>query len=175
MAESIKSYTKKYLTTALFKLMKGKNYNNITISDITKKAGVSRVTYYRNFESKDDIIYQYFISNIEPFNSSITFRPRCKDDYFEIIYHVFEGLKKKKEILDLLISANLEHLLLKFINDSFVDSVRNNHVDNDFIAYGYAGAFFNISIKWIKEQFITPIKEVVNSMYKIVFPDSIIE
>jgi AcrR family transcriptional regulator len=34
-------------------------YDKITVSDITKKAGVARQTFYRNYASKDDIVMQY--------------------------------------------------------------------------------------------------------------------
>lgn len=36
------------ITTAFIELMKVRDYNTITITDITKKAGVSRMAYYRN-------------------------------------------------------------------------------------------------------------------------------
>lgn len=40
-----------------------KNYENITITDIAERAGVTRITFYRNFNTKDDIVKQY-VQNI---------------------------------------------------------------------------------------------------------------
>ena len=42
--------------TALVQLMEKKPYKEITITDITKRAGVSRMAYYRNYETKDEIL-----------------------------------------------------------------------------------------------------------------------
>ena len=49
-----------YITDALLLLMKHKNFNDITIGEITKKAGVNRSTYYRHFSTKESIIKFYF-------------------------------------------------------------------------------------------------------------------
>lgn len=41
---------------ALVQLMERKPYADITITDICKRAGVSRMAYYRNYASKDEIL-----------------------------------------------------------------------------------------------------------------------
>ena len=51
--------TCEYITEALLQLMNKKNYENITITDIAERAGVTRITFYRNFNTKDDIVKQY--------------------------------------------------------------------------------------------------------------------
>ena len=50
---------KESLTDALFKLMSKREFNDITISELSKKAGVSRLSFYRNYNSKEDIIINY--------------------------------------------------------------------------------------------------------------------
>ena len=54
-----KEFTKNCIMDALVQLMHTKDYNDITITDITKRAGVSRMSYYRNYKSKDDILLDY--------------------------------------------------------------------------------------------------------------------
>ncbi|MFV0393506.1 MAG: TetR/AcrR family transcriptional regulator, partial [Coprobacillaceae bacterium] len=48
------------LTESLLLLMETKEYSQISITDIAKKAGVSRMAYYRNFDNKEDILEYYF-------------------------------------------------------------------------------------------------------------------
>ena len=50
---------KECIVTALIELMKIKPYASISITDITNRAGVSRMAYYRNYVSKDDILNKY--------------------------------------------------------------------------------------------------------------------
>ncbi|MDE6142426.1 MAG: TetR/AcrR family transcriptional regulator, partial [Bacilli bacterium] len=52
-------YVDEYIISALFTLMKKKKYEDISITEITNKAGVSRVSFYRNFNSKEDIIKKW--------------------------------------------------------------------------------------------------------------------
>lgn len=47
---------KECIFTSLMLLMEKKDYNKITVTEIAKKAGVSRMAYYRVYGSKEDII-----------------------------------------------------------------------------------------------------------------------
>ena len=49
-------HVKTSIINALIDLMKEKNFDAISVSEITARAGVSRVSYYRNFDSKEDIL-----------------------------------------------------------------------------------------------------------------------
>lgn len=53
--------TREYIATALILLLEEKSYDSISITDISDKAGVSRMTYYRNYNDKDDILVDYFL------------------------------------------------------------------------------------------------------------------
>lgn len=48
--------SKTALAQALLSLLMTRDFNDITIQDITKKAGLSRQTFYTNFEKKEDIL-----------------------------------------------------------------------------------------------------------------------
>ena len=45
-------YTRHYIITALFKLMSDYDYGEISVTDIAKKAGVGRATFYRYLKKK---------------------------------------------------------------------------------------------------------------------------
>ena len=47
---------KKGITMALFSLMHQKSFSDITISEIIRTAGVARVSFYRNYDSKEDVL-----------------------------------------------------------------------------------------------------------------------
>lgn len=50
--------TREYIFQALNQLLRFKHYDQISVCDITTKAGVSRMSFYRNFNSKDDLTMQ---------------------------------------------------------------------------------------------------------------------
>ncbi|MDE5867411.1 MAG: TetR/AcrR family transcriptional regulator, partial [Anaeroplasmataceae bacterium] len=78
MNTSSENYTKYYIVEALFKLMHIKEYHQINVTDITKKAGVGRATFYRYFKTKEDILIYYFDYNKTLFSNEQKFIPRCK-------------------------------------------------------------------------------------------------
>ena len=58
-------FIKECILKSLVSLMKEKEFKDITITEITKKAGVSRMTYYRNYNFKEDILNDYMTTLIE--------------------------------------------------------------------------------------------------------------
>lgn len=69
-----------WIQQALFLLMEDQLWSKITITDIVKRAGLSRLTFYRHFESKEETLLAWF------------------DDLFAK-YH--EELKRQSDILNL--------------------------------------------------------------------------
>ena len=69
------SLVKDCIFTALMLLMEQKDFDDITITEIAKKAGVSRMTYYRTYSSKEDILIQYFNQMAEKLSDTIKEQP----------------------------------------------------------------------------------------------------
>lgn len=59
-AQQIKEDTRSYITTALFQLLKSHDLNDIKVTALVKRAGVSRMAFYRNFDSVEDVLNDYF-------------------------------------------------------------------------------------------------------------------
>ena len=106
-----------YMATALLELMLEKDYTKISIGEIAKKAGVDRSSYYRHFNSKEDIISFFFDmvlrESLEGYTnlSSIDFTL-----YIHSIYTAF--FNYRKEIL-IIHYANLSFLLLDVLSKRF--------------------------------------------------------
>ena len=58
MASRITRTTRQWLIDALFQLMKHQDYATITVEQIYTTAELSRKTFYRKFNSKDDVLNQ---------------------------------------------------------------------------------------------------------------------
>lgn len=52
--------TKESIETALLFLLEKKDLKQISISELVRKAGVSRNAFYRNYKSKEDILEAYY-------------------------------------------------------------------------------------------------------------------
>ena len=49
-------FAKQCLAEALVRLMEERELDDISVTDICKAAGFSRMAYYRNFQSKRDVL-----------------------------------------------------------------------------------------------------------------------
>ena len=81
-------YTRYYIVQALFKLMNEYRFEEISVSDLARKAGVGRATFYRYFKRKEDVLIYYFDHNVMTFRAEQRYFPQCKEDYAGIISDV---------------------------------------------------------------------------------------
>ena len=56
--------TRSWIFEALMLLLDEKPYSKISVSDITKKAGIARQTFYRNYNDKTEIVSEYLMKTI---------------------------------------------------------------------------------------------------------------
>jgi AcrR family transcriptional regulator len=59
-------HTRKQIDAAFVDLLHRRSYGNIRVSDITKKAGVGRATFYAHYASKDDLLMSQFQRIVAP-------------------------------------------------------------------------------------------------------------
>ncbi len=145
------SLAKECIVTALVELMKVKDYNAITITDIAKKSGMSRMTYYRNYKSKDDIIIQY-VNDIAANIHELIAGSGVSNDNFAYFKILFESLGVISDIAIVAYNAHMGDLILDAINKNMLLTFPPSNRDNDKIykRHYYAGAVYNILIEWLK-------------------------
>lgn len=164
-------YVKHYIIQALFKLMSEHVYEKITVTDIVKKAGVGRATFYRHFKTKEDVLIYYFVRATKAFESEQRYYPRCKEDYIDIVKRVFTLFKQQKEQLKLLHRAHLDYLYLDYLNDNFSKMFEATFPgENKFKPLLYAGMLYNISMSWLDEDCKTSVDDLSNLIIDAIYP-----
>lgn len=102
--------------SALISLMKKKDYENITVSDIIQEGKVSRSTFYAHFKNKDDVLDQlsgHIFSHV--FSSGLTkekghdFSSQDVFDYSHLISHIFYHFKEDKELIGCIFLSSASH------------------------------------------------------------------
>lgn len=137
-------FIKENISYALYCLMKTKKYSEISISDICKKAGYGRTTYYRYFNNnKDDLIA--YLSELR-WNQYKEQHPDeiKKDEGKALLNHIYNY----KEFFKTLTNQSLEGLLFKIFFKIFGRSEN----EAEILGYGkafFAGAYFGIIYQWI--------------------------
>ncbi len=133
------------ITKALFKLMKKKNYYNISISELVKTAGVSRNSFYRNYQSVDEILRQYLTEHTSAWWSGFIAEP---DRYSHVISEMFQHFLNMQEELRLLYKAGLSHLLMEHIIMCGKQSL-TGEVSNAYQTAFMSGGLWGLTNEWV--------------------------
>ncbi|MBP3255617.1 MAG: TetR/AcrR family transcriptional regulator [Clostridia bacterium] len=139
--------SKQEIAESLIYLMKKKDFASITNKDITDKAGLSHITIYRHFKTKDEIIKYYLDDITDNFirTSKILYVP---NDFKGYIIKLFTHLENKKDIGILLYKSNMIHYLKDEFDRIFLAKANNRKEE-----YHYAfisGGLYNLYYYWIK-------------------------
>ena len=135
-----------YITQALLMLLKNKPISEISISELCKKAGVTRMSFYRNFDSKEEVVKHYVEQITEDFlnTSGISFKENSTTDYFTTL---FAHLKNNKELCEILHRDNLLSIVKQRFENVFVQ-IHHGEYD-DYKSYFLAGGMYNVFLLWL--------------------------
>ena len=141
------SYAKTELTKALLSLLEKKRLNEITISELCSKAGLSRLSFYRNYDSTEEIIREHLSGITDSFLSSTyaNFRTTPREEFIALL---FEHMYSLRDLVTVLIQNNLSYLLKEEFDSAFMRSV---DIYNDpYRCYTASGAYFNLFYCWFQ-------------------------
>lgn len=139
------------ITDALFELLKTKNLVDITTTEIIKKAGVCRSSFYRNFYLPEDVIRQYGIAMFEEISREIPIAQTGMREHIEAVNTYFWS---KRQHLTLIERRGLFYLLEGPILEHCLRQIRRLDVwNNRYQAEFYAGATTQLTRAWIHNGF----------------------
>ena len=166
---SNKEFAKNCIMDALLQLMHTKDYEQISISELARKAGVSRMSYYRNYSSKDSILIDYMYHILQEYVEELK-GPSFQSD-FQTYDHILRSLKylnKYKDYVLCLKKANRSEILLKgldlymlYVTDTF-----NKSNLEKYQLYYYSGALYNIFMHWLEDDMKEDIEVIASIIYE---------
>ncbi len=135
-----------YLTEALLQLMKKKPYREITITELCEKAGVTRMSFYRNFADKEDILKKWISAVTADFltDSGISYKNDSTRTYFT---KLFTHMQNYTDICISLHQAGLMHLVKDEFDNVFLTLHRDEY--DDYKSFFLAGGVYNIFLMWL--------------------------
>ena len=161
--EELKKITKESVLEALLLLMKTRAYDEISITDICNKAGISRNAFYKNFQTKENV----FKAIVIDFNRNILRRvgnPFNKKTKLSWYVDFFNFIKENADFFLLIIKSNFQNLYLDLVN-KILTSNKNLDQKTKYTRLLWNGATQNIIISWI----VDGMKETPEEMAKICY------
>jgi len=141
---NISNKNREEIISAGKKVFIGSNFLNVKITDICTLAGVSRVTFYKNFNTMDELIFEVqmnILNNIAQFiKDKSDFIDNGKEAVKTVLYSWIDFAKEHKEEMKFIVSFDLyyssydlnEELKLKykkFTNEDYNRSLLKSALD----------------------------------------------
>lgn len=142
-------FTRMCIGEAAISLMKKTDFEKIKISDIVKKAGVSRMTYYNYYASKEDVLNDYLDEIISEYMQKCMENPAMRKLHeYEYVLFTLKFFDRYAEFLMALSEAGFYSIILKALNKFMLQEFMEEYKGSVYELYYYAGALLNTFIKW---------------------------
>lgn len=189
--------TRQALQAAMLELTKEKNYDDISVEEITERANVGRATFYLHYTDKEDLLVQYFsemaddmvqlISQI-PFSewlpSPEEFKESAKEDepLFPLVM-VFQHIREYADFYRVLLkSENSSRIVerIRRISSENIVKFAQSKMQNDpipvlyevpieFFASFFSGALLSIVVWWLEEDMQHSPEDVARMFRRLFF------
>lgn len=161
-------FTRQCIGEAIIALVYKKDFDSITISDIVKTAGVSRMTFYHYFKDKTEALGNYLQEVIDGYQEvcpkDITLVMLRRETSIRQALHYFDQYTSLFLTLE---KAGLYSLMINAINDYMRIYVAPYYSGSIYELYFYAGALLNTFIEWEKGKKKEPVDEIVQILLSL--------
>ena len=164
--------TQEYIYDAFLQLLDKKHYDEISVCEICTKAGVSRMSFYRNFESKEDLtfkgidrIVRNMANNIEKLDNK---------NLFTIAKEIFTISKNYKSALfaiqDSQVSKDLKEKVITELQEKTPIDYMNK--TSKYIPIFYFTSIVAVLIEWLRNGATESPDEMATLLTKLINIDT---
>lgn len=145
-------FVRECITSALFSLMEKYPFEEITVTDIINKAGVSRMGFYRNYSSKENVVESFvlekFVDTIEDITSKRSLNFAIKN----IMITTLENFQKFSKYIKLFLDKNLDALLYDCYHKAYYSLYEGNGNSriHQYSNEMFIGELFNLEMCWLR-------------------------
>ena len=159
---------------ALLRLIENKPFSSIAVSDITSEAGVSRMSFYRNYNAIEDILTEHLEEVVEEYRAKELEEPDTGSEkvFYDKKYMLccFRFFYLHREFIDALITAGMGDLFLAKITEhlvrKWVDKEKETREETLRIS-AFSGAIYNMYREWSKGDFLELPEDVAAILYDL--------
>ena len=172
--------TKKALVQAFTQLLKDKNYNDITVNDITELADAGRSTFYRYFKSKADLLVEMHDGIFETFilnHSSAS--DWLSDDPSAELVEFFRKFQKSGPVqlsLTYTLGNDIDYVtreIIGLLNKKIEESLHSCFSESDsnipfaVLAQAISGIYSQILLSWFSKHQVLTVNQIADYIHRI--------
>lgn len=144
-------------------------FEDISINELVEKAKISRMTFYRNFSSLQDVVKASVDSIVTKAREAMYLQNiQCPYDYFRSIIETFDNYS---ELIKKVYDAHYGEFILNTLNNHLFNSVsaKIGMVFSEQKKKFITGAFYNLMMDWVNSDTKLNIDEMVSMWMSLVF------
>lgn len=160
-------YIRMCIAKALIQLLDKNKLEEITITALVKVANVSRMTFYKYYVNKQEVLVDYMYEMMHEYMKET--KQRTDIGAFREYKHICHSLKFFRQYADeisILVHAGMYGIIINAVNDYMDSYVLPVSKYTKYELYYYAGALCNVFIKWIEMGMIEKPEEIARIVYK---------
>lgn len=164
-----RTFVKDCITFALFELLKKYDFDEISITDIINKAGVSRMGFYRNFTSKENVVEQFIFSKFVETVEEIKSKRQLNFHIKNIMITTLTNFQKFSSYIKLFLDKNLDSLLYKCYHKAYYTLYQGER-ESPIHKYSnemFIGELFNLEMYWLRSGMKETPEELARIYYHI--------
>ena len=144
-----KLFFQAFLYDSLMKLMQAKKFDKISVGELCEAAGVSRMTYYRSYNNKEDILLQHLDECFAVYLAELPVQ-----DFFGVALSFFQFWQgQERQFLIAVVRSGLSAQLMdRFYGylDQIIPQMVPSEEVQPFVKSFLAGGLYKMLMDWMK-------------------------
>ena len=159
-----KDFSKECFYNALVDLMKEKDFDDIQINEICQKSGFNRSTFYRNYNSKMDVLMSKFKEEAKKYQQLVN-ENKEKTFMYKAI-KLFELLRLSHHIFIQMRKAKLDQEMYQEFSSIY--QVNENYITSKYAMTFKTGGVYRVIIEWMENGMIESNQEMAETLMNII-------
>ncbi len=140
--------TRLSICTALLELMEKKSIDEISVTELVKRAGVSRQSFYRNYDSKEDIIIEIEETILATVKETLS-DPKYDGDLRLWLLDLFKTVKENATLIKVLKRTSISDVLFYKVPFIVEDIIGESSTKTHYHIVGSLAALRKIILEWV--------------------------
>lgn len=165
-----KRLTRESIIEALLDLMRRKPLERISVSELCGRAGVSRMAFYRHFDTMQEVLKGHFRDQQSEFLGWLRRHPGLS--LYEIGSRFLEIIQREKRIYRATFTANLQWILVDYMVSGveqfrmeFRPLASRSDTEKEYVIAYEAGGFLSIISKWLDRNCRDPKEDILAILF----------
>ncbi len=156
------SIVRESLRIAMIDLLKKKDYNEISITALCERAGVSRTGFYRNYSEKKEVIFDIIREFYDDYRKNSKFPGVESIGTEEWYYELFTYIRMNFNLFRILMEPIFLKMFFRISDKYLMRYVPDTPVDKGRVLI-WAGGLYNLVFWWINVKNPSEVETVVKT------------